>query len=563
MTLLVRDEEDILALNLEHHLAQGVDRFIVTDNRSTDRTPQILRRYVELGLVECIQEPGDTYSQAAWVSRMAERAAATGASWVIHSDADEFWIARQPGLRLRDVVEQLPAAQPVQLVQRWNAALCRHHDRHAWIDPATVRWFDRASQNNLGQPLPPKVLHRARAGVQVEQGNHGLLWPDPGIVPQINADLVILHFPYRGYRHYAHKIQLGGCAYSANAQLSPVVGSTWRADYLAWMAGMLRQRVQQRLLALPGFLQQRAAGRLLRPPNALPAHTPRGLSPASPPAYNADAGVVTLADDNYFFGVRLLYHSLEQQVPLVVYDLGLGEQAHRWVAAHPAISIRPIPDTPLVRAIHDACGERALAKATKREWPLWICPELILAAPFRRVAWIDADAIVLRGLKHLFRLVERQPLITHENLAPDQTANPPELLEQLPLAPRQRRKPVQDILLNAGVSGWCLERDRALLEGYTHPIRCIFQGRSLAPDQVRWHDQGCLIWALQNAGYGPDILQSKRWNLCVKHSALAGLRIEPSADDAAINHWLQQARRLETRARIVHWNGHAVPWLQG
>ena len=42
LTLLVRDEADILTLNLEHHLAQGVDRFIVTDNRSIDETPLIL-----------------------------------------------------------------------------------------------------------------------------------------------------------------------------------------------------------------------------------------------------------------------------------------------------------------------------------------------------------------------------------------------------------------------------------------------------------------------------------------------------------------------------------------
>ena len=42
MTLLVRDEEDILAQNLEHHLAQGVDFFVVTDNGSIERTPDIL-----------------------------------------------------------------------------------------------------------------------------------------------------------------------------------------------------------------------------------------------------------------------------------------------------------------------------------------------------------------------------------------------------------------------------------------------------------------------------------------------------------------------------------------
>ena len=79
MTLLVRDEADILALNLEHHLAQGVDQVIVTDNRSVDATPDILQSYAERGLVEVIQEPSETDAQAQWVTRMAQRAAALGA----------------------------------------------------------------------------------------------------------------------------------------------------------------------------------------------------------------------------------------------------------------------------------------------------------------------------------------------------------------------------------------------------------------------------------------------------------------------------------------------------
>ncbi|HJM57083.1 MAG TPA: hypothetical protein QF446_07130 [Planctomycetota bacterium] len=37
MTLLVRNEEDILATNIEYHLARGVDFIIATDNLSDDR----------------------------------------------------------------------------------------------------------------------------------------------------------------------------------------------------------------------------------------------------------------------------------------------------------------------------------------------------------------------------------------------------------------------------------------------------------------------------------------------------------------------------------------------
>ena len=45
MTLLVRDEEDIVRENLDFHLAQGVDEVIVTDNGSEDDTLEIVRSY--------------------------------------------------------------------------------------------------------------------------------------------------------------------------------------------------------------------------------------------------------------------------------------------------------------------------------------------------------------------------------------------------------------------------------------------------------------------------------------------------------------------------------------
>ena len=47
MTLLVRNEEDIIEANIEFHLAQGADFIIATDNRSTDRTRDLLLRYAQ------------------------------------------------------------------------------------------------------------------------------------------------------------------------------------------------------------------------------------------------------------------------------------------------------------------------------------------------------------------------------------------------------------------------------------------------------------------------------------------------------------------------------------
>lgn len=49
MTLLVRDEQDIIRENIEFHLSQGVSFFIVTDNLSADGTAAILKEYEEMG----------------------------------------------------------------------------------------------------------------------------------------------------------------------------------------------------------------------------------------------------------------------------------------------------------------------------------------------------------------------------------------------------------------------------------------------------------------------------------------------------------------------------------
>ena len=41
MTLLVKNEEELLEQNLIFHKQMGVDGFIVTDNNSTDHTPDV------------------------------------------------------------------------------------------------------------------------------------------------------------------------------------------------------------------------------------------------------------------------------------------------------------------------------------------------------------------------------------------------------------------------------------------------------------------------------------------------------------------------------------------
>jgi len=225
MTLLVRDEEDVLRSNIEFHRAQGVDFFIITDNKSEDSTPDIVRHYEAQGIAKYIYEGDDDYNQTAWVTRMARMAAADyAADWVINNDADEFWWPR------RDNLHTCFAGIPDDC----NILVAQRQDFVPLVDEQAVFYHDmvyrkKVSLNTIGKPLPPKVAHRGDPEVVVPQGNH---WAELSVGEKIIEELVdIFHFPIRRYAQFTNKIIKGGQAYERNKTQAAQVGGTWKKLY--------------------------------------------------------------------------------------------------------------------------------------------------------------------------------------------------------------------------------------------------------------------------------------------------------------------------------------------
>jgi glycosyltransferase involved in cell wall biosynthesis len=244
MTLLVRDEEDIVADNLDFHLAQGVDEVIVTDNGSVDGTLEILRAYEARGLVRIIVEPTDDYSQGRWVTRMARMAASEHkADWVINNDADEFWWPRAG--TLRTLFEGLGGDVGAVVGHRTNFVPRPEDDRPYW-ERMTLR--ERESLNPVGKPLPPKLAHRAHPEIVVVQGNHRIKGPDVGSEVD-DGSIEILHFPMRSYAQFENKIVKGGRAYARNKELPEKTGRTWRRLYETWEQGGLPAHYEASVVA--------------------------------------------------------------------------------------------------------------------------------------------------------------------------------------------------------------------------------------------------------------------------------------------------------------------------
>jgi hypothetical protein len=204
MTLLARDEADVVRANLDFHLAAGVDFVIATDNRSQDGTTGILDEYARNGQLHLIREEGEYLRQADWVTRMARLAAADfGADWVIHGDADEFWWPR--GESLKDVLASIPTRYGVV------RALLRHFVPRPdgdddFAERMIVRTSTAAPINDPRSLYRPnlKVIHRADPNVTVSIGTQRLV--DSPLAPLRGwYPIEFFHFPVRSVEQCERK----------------------------------------------------------------------------------------------------------------------------------------------------------------------------------------------------------------------------------------------------------------------------------------------------------------------------------------------------------------------
>jgi hypothetical protein len=205
MTLLLRDEVDIIDSMLAFHLNAGVDFVIAMDNNSVDGTTEILEAYGRDGVLRLIRQPElDHFEQGEWVTEMARLAATDyGADWVINADADEFWWPR--GGSLKEVFAAVP--EPFGRVY----AMVRHfvprpETDELFAERMNVRICNPGFEKN--NPFGPRQLiaHRAEPDITLNDGRHTTktkLLALNGWYP-----LDMLHFPIRSLQQCELKYRL-------------------------------------------------------------------------------------------------------------------------------------------------------------------------------------------------------------------------------------------------------------------------------------------------------------------------------------------------------------------
>jgi len=236
MTLLARNEEDVIEENLLYHLNRGVDFVVATDNASDDSTRDILAEFERQGVLHLIDEPTHSYEQGRWVTRMARLAATElGADWILNNDADEFFWP--DGGDLREVLEEIPERFGIITVPRTNfLPRPESEEGGSFVDRMVVR--ERHSFNTTGEkPLVPKAVHRAHPEVSIENGGHRLA--APGLVTLEGwHPMETFHFPVRTYAQWEMKIRI---SYEARSSANLNVYSGLRAGVAMLEAGRLHE----------------------------------------------------------------------------------------------------------------------------------------------------------------------------------------------------------------------------------------------------------------------------------------------------------------------------------
>jgi hypothetical protein len=233
LTLLVRDEADIVDAQVAFHLHAGVDFVIATDNRSQDGTTEVLERYEREGRLHLVREPGEDLRQSEWVTRMARLAATDfGADWVLNADADEFWWPHGPSLK--DVLAPVPSRYGV-VRAAWRNFVPRPDGHAFFAERMTARLCTPAFH---AHPLSThsKSAHRAVPDVRIGRGNHEAF--GTGLVPVRGwYPIEILHFPVRSLEHCLRKYVTQFVALERNAEKG--IPDHMADAYRAYRAGRL------------------------------------------------------------------------------------------------------------------------------------------------------------------------------------------------------------------------------------------------------------------------------------------------------------------------------------
>lgn len=251
MTLLVKDEEDIIRENILFHHFMGVDGFIVTCNNCSDNTVEILNNLKKHGIcIEIIEEPEVAYNQHVWVDRMIRLAKDKyDATWVINADADEFWYAVDGDLKCD--INKVVSKSGSNVLKTFMINFCLVENKKDFLNstyfinrsllPFEMEQLGVVSKRFSEAYFRTKVIHTTKGYKQIAMGNHSVEMDN--IKENFCPYIKVYHYIVRNYNHFEQKVLKGIEGISQIKDESK--GKHWRLWYSYYKKGKLKEAYEK------------------------------------------------------------------------------------------------------------------------------------------------------------------------------------------------------------------------------------------------------------------------------------------------------------------------------
>lgn len=245
MTLLAKNDQDIIREHILFHKSMGVDGFIVTVNNSTDNTVKILNELKKSGIkIDILFEPEKNFFQDVWVDRMIKIAKNKHkADWVINADSDEFWYSNNFDLKI-DINKSavgnvnvlytfLTNFYPVENKEDFFNS-CYFIKRP--LNKIEAKRFNINTKRFGESVFRRKVIHKLKGYKKIGMGNHRVKMKN--YKEAYLCDTTIYHYIIKNYSHFGRKSIEGGMAIK-DAIKDDAIGEHWHRWYSAYLDGRL------------------------------------------------------------------------------------------------------------------------------------------------------------------------------------------------------------------------------------------------------------------------------------------------------------------------------------
>lgn len=169
---LVKDEQDIIFENLVWHFVLGFRKFVIMDNMSSDKTLDLVNKFKDLtknhALVVTIQDPEvlHYHGEKATGSYYFMRSVWPEVKWVFPTDADEFWVSREP---LDQVLSQVTENNYIKTYAY------RYHPTDDFYNNEQSNFYQKLYLRDYSPHVMEKNIIQVRDDIAIGHGNHFII----------------------------------------------------------------------------------------------------------------------------------------------------------------------------------------------------------------------------------------------------------------------------------------------------------------------------------------------------------------------------------------------------